>query len=275
MLPVVGTIICITAQTVPRVLTAIVREACVRSVARLMALCLWFDNALGALKWLVSGADGYALCEQCPPLEASMRLMHVGPGLDSAAWLRTSTGDEDFYFSSTYFSPIYTSSCFMLLCKGQTLMTETLWDVQCRKRGPLLVFGSLLDCVEEIQGLECSLLYPVVKQLDETGMPVSSGLLPLQNSVKIPTVMPSFEEHLVLFVKVVQETRTVTGETIRLAGKQEVHDKSVGSKHGNQALSARDSLITIKRCAASSPLSPTVPNGEYIINTAAPENMKS
>lgn len=70
-----------------------------------------------------------------------------------------------------------------------------------------VALGSLLDFLAEMFQVTVPIISPPVGlELIETGTQVSSGLLPLQSGVKIPTILPRFEDHHVLYGRDLQES---------------------------------------------------------------------
>lgn len=110
-LPATGNMIGFAVQTVARSFTAFARAAGVGSMAYLITLFLWRNHELREFKGFGSRADGYALLETCPSLDASVRPMPGGPGVDSAA-LSRSLEDYEHYVFLTY---IFLSHLYSLI----------------------------------------------------------------------------------------------------------------------------------------------------------------
>lgn len=80
-----------------------------------------------------------------------------------------------------------------------------------------LVFGSQPGSIPaRLQVNVLSTSPPVVIVLDETGTTVSSERMPLQSGVGTTTILPSFENHHVLYDRRFQETKTLNGGAMTL-----------------------------------------------------------
>lgn len=132
-----------------------------------------------------------------------------------------------------------------------------------------MVFESLQDSVAAMfQATWPSLYAPVVVDLDETGMLVSSGMLPLKTGVISPIILPRIEDHNALNCREVSKIKAVIQGTIKLRrNKKQILDSlmSKASRIKSQVPAGAPSSSK-----AVQPLPPTEPKEKYKLDTAPP-----
>lgn len=96
-----------------------------------------------------------------------------------------------------------------------------------------------------------------------------SGPLSLQSGVKTPTKLPGFEDHHVLCVMEVLETKAVTAGTITLGRNKEKHTGSLAAI--STAIKRQVHVAASLSSKAVQPLPHTVHKDEVRLDTAVPE----
>lgn len=134
---------------------------------------------------------------------------------------------------------------------------------------PRLVLGSLTDPVsEKFQATRFIPVSSLVKELDETGMPLRFGPLLLQSGLNASTKLPRFEDHHVSCMRYIQERGAVTRETIT---RQRSENKLTANLTAMPMAIERQGHVAAGLSSKSvQPLPPTIPKEEEALDTAVP-----
>lgn len=230
VLPAAGNMVGFTVQTVAKGFIAFARRGGVGSVDHLSDSYLRFAHGPGEFKLLGSWADGYSPLEQRTLLEVNMKHMHDGSGTDSTTLYRPPKDDEAFSFMTNMFLSQFYNLISSAGFYSEKLECSEAFGMYCAEEGAvLLVNGLLPDSVAEMLRVTSSRNYhPVEIELEETGMPVSSGSSPLQRDANASTILSKFEGHLAYYEK--DDTKSVTGGKKKLERKNKKRKGSLAEE---------------------------------------------
>lgn len=133
------------------------------------------------------------------------------------------SSDEDKLFHTLTY--MFLSDLYILISSARLYGSNfDDWDALGMYYAEEWLFRWCFDCFLALSlrqsGLQGRISLPVVIELDETGIPISSGLLPLQSVVKNSTMLPRFEDRNVIYEREFQETKAMTGGMIALGRKK-------------------------------------------------------
>lgn len=125
---------------------------------------------------LGSCADDYAPHEQHTSLEATIRPLHDGPGVDFTALHFSPEKDDSFRFLTDIILPhLYSFESSACLYSANLVGWDALGIYSVEEGALLMVFGLLPDSVAETFWFAMSSpSLPVMRALDETSTPVIS-----------------------------------------------------------------------------------------------------
>lgn len=172
---------------------------------------------------------------------------------------------------ATCFSPFCTASHFCLAVSRNIDFLGRIGDVQCWKWGPVVFWITIRLCLREMLDIKIQFFSPCSDRWGWERYVHQLWTVESASAEKIPTILPGFENHHVIFGRGFQETRSGIGGKIGFGGNQTKPTASMATI--TTAVKCQKPVADGLSSKASQLLPPIVPTERDILDAEISETL--